>query len=123
VDAVSRHDVVLPQFADGMTEAFVAEWYAEPGGSVEAGEPLVEPITDKVNMVMDAPVSGRWSSCASKPRSGSPSGTSCPCSRWREQQREPHELTGHRTDERHRARGVSSVVTRMACTSVGVVAE
>jgi len=56
---VSRHEVVLPQFADGMTEAFVAEWYAEPGGSVAEGEPLVELITDKVNMVMDAPVSGR----------------------------------------------------------------
>jgi 2-oxoglutarate dehydrogenase E2 component (dihydrolipoamide succinyltransferase) len=57
--ALNRHEVVLPQFADGMTEAFVAEWYAEPGGVVEAGEPLVELITDKVNMVMDAPVSGR----------------------------------------------------------------
>jgi pyruvate/2-oxoglutarate dehydrogenase complex dihydrolipoamide acyltransferase (E2) component len=56
---VSRHEVALPQFADGMTEAFVAEWYAEPGGVVEAGQPLVELITDKVNMVMDAPVSGR----------------------------------------------------------------
>jgi pyruvate dehydrogenase E2 component (dihydrolipoamide acetyltransferase) len=55
---VSRVDIELPAFADGMTEAFVAEWYVDVGGSVAAGEPLVELITDKVNMVMDAPVGG-----------------------------------------------------------------
>ncbi len=57
--AVTRHYVVLPRFAEGMTEAFVAEWYAEVGSNVTVGEPLVELITDKVNTVMDVPVSGR----------------------------------------------------------------
>jgi pyruvate/2-oxoglutarate dehydrogenase complex dihydrolipoamide acyltransferase (E2) component len=59
VAPVSRHEIPLPRFADGMTEAFVAEWYTEPGATIAAGEPLVELITDKVNMVMDAPVGGR----------------------------------------------------------------
>jgi 2-oxoisovalerate dehydrogenase E2 component (dihydrolipoyl transacylase) len=56
---VSRHEIELPSFADGMTEAFVAEWYVDVGATIAAGEPLVELITDKVNMVMDAPVGGR----------------------------------------------------------------
>jgi 2-oxoisovalerate dehydrogenase E2 component (dihydrolipoyl transacylase) len=56
---VSRHEIELPSFADGMTEAFVAEWYVDVGATIGAGEPLVELITDKVNMVMDAPVGGR----------------------------------------------------------------
>jgi len=55
---VSLHEIALPSFAEGMTEAFVAEWYVEPGSHVSTGEPLVELITDKVNMVMDAPVGG-----------------------------------------------------------------
>jgi pyruvate/2-oxoglutarate dehydrogenase complex dihydrolipoamide acyltransferase (E2) component len=56
---VSLHEIELPAFAEGMTEAFVAEWYVDVGGTIAAGEPLVELITDKVNMVMDAPVGGR----------------------------------------------------------------
>jgi pyruvate/2-oxoglutarate dehydrogenase complex dihydrolipoamide acyltransferase (E2) component len=56
---VSRHEIALPRFADGMTEAFVAEWYVDVGAVIAAGEPLVELITDKVNMVMDAPVAGQ----------------------------------------------------------------
>ena len=56
---MSRHEIPLPAFAEGMTEAFVAEWYVEVGDTIAAGSPLVELITDKVNLAMDAPVGGR----------------------------------------------------------------
>ncbi len=53
-----RHEVTLPEFADGMTEAFVAQWLVPVGSKVGIGDPLVEVMTDKVNMVVEADVPG-----------------------------------------------------------------
>lgn len=53
-----RHEVKLPVFDEGMTEAFVAQWLVPVGGTVSAGDELVEVITDKVNMIVEADASG-----------------------------------------------------------------
>jgi 2-oxoglutarate dehydrogenase E2 component (dihydrolipoamide succinyltransferase) len=45
--------------SDGTEEAFLTEWYAEDGATVEAGTPLAEVMVDKVTLEIEAPVSGR----------------------------------------------------------------
>jgi len=54
-----RHEVKLPAFAEGMTEAFVAQWLVPVGASVAVGDELVEVITDKVNMLVEADAAGQ----------------------------------------------------------------
>ena len=50
--------IVLPKAGMNMVEATVVAWHKSPGDSVEAGEPIVEIETDKVEMQVEAPVSG-----------------------------------------------------------------
>lgn len=45
--------------SDGTEEAFLTEWYATDGATVEAGAPLAEVMVDKVTMEVEAPASGR----------------------------------------------------------------
>jgi pyruvate/2-oxoglutarate dehydrogenase complex dihydrolipoamide acyltransferase (E2) component len=54
-----RHEVKLPAFAEGMTEAFVAQWLVPVGAGVAVGDELVEVITDKVNVTIPADVAGQ----------------------------------------------------------------
>jgi 2-oxoglutarate dehydrogenase E2 component (dihydrolipoamide succinyltransferase) len=51
-------DVVLPEVGEGMTEAFIARWHKQVGDRVTEGEPLVEVITDKVNVDLPATATG-----------------------------------------------------------------
>lgn len=53
-----RHEVRLDVQGEDIEEAFVAQWYVEVDGSVNSGEPLVEIMTDKVNMDVCSEVSG-----------------------------------------------------------------
>ena len=41
-----------------MVEATVVAWHAAPGDRVEAGEPVVDVETDKVELQVEAPASG-----------------------------------------------------------------
>jgi pyruvate/2-oxoglutarate dehydrogenase complex dihydrolipoamide acyltransferase (E2) component len=41
-----------------MVEATIVAWHKSPGDRVEEGEPIVEIETDKVEMQVEAPVSG-----------------------------------------------------------------
>lgn len=50
--------VVLPKWGMNMVEATVVEWLKGVGQRVEEGEPLVSVETDKVEAVVEAPVSG-----------------------------------------------------------------
>jgi pyruvate/2-oxoglutarate dehydrogenase complex dihydrolipoamide acyltransferase (E2) component len=50
--------VVLPKWGMNMVEATVVEWLKAVGDRVEEGEPLVNVETDKVEAVVEAPVSG-----------------------------------------------------------------
>lgn len=53
-----RHEVRLDTGSEQIEEAFVAQWFVEVGGQVTAGEPLVEVMTDKINMDVEAEVTG-----------------------------------------------------------------
>ena len=50
--------VVLPKWGMNMVEATVVEWLKAVGDRVEQGEPLVSVETDKVEAIVEAPLSG-----------------------------------------------------------------
>jgi pyruvate/2-oxoglutarate dehydrogenase complex dihydrolipoamide acyltransferase (E2) component len=50
--------IVLPKAGMKMVEATVVAWHKSPGDRVEAGEPVVEIETDKVELQIEAPVGG-----------------------------------------------------------------
>ena len=52
-------DIVLPEVGEGVTEATVVSWLKSPGDSFAAGEAIVEIMTDKVSMDIEAEESGR----------------------------------------------------------------
>lgn len=50
--------VIMPKFGMAQEEATIVRWYKQEGEWVEKGEPLLEVMTDKVNMDVEAPTSG-----------------------------------------------------------------
>jgi pyruvate/2-oxoglutarate dehydrogenase complex dihydrolipoamide acyltransferase (E2) component len=52
------HQVAIQELGDGVEEATFAEWLKDVGDEVAEGEPLAEVMTDKVNLEIEAPVSG-----------------------------------------------------------------
>ncbi len=50
--------VELPQVGESVTEGIIGKWLVSEGDRVRKYDPLVEVITDKVNMEMPSPVSG-----------------------------------------------------------------
>jgi pyruvate/2-oxoglutarate dehydrogenase complex dihydrolipoamide acyltransferase (E2) component len=50
--------ILLPKAGMNMVEATVVAWHKAPGERVEAGEPLVQVETDKIDLEVEAPVSG-----------------------------------------------------------------
>lgn len=51
--------VVLPQVGETVVEGTIDRWLKQVGERVEKYEPLVEIVTDKVNVELPSPVSGR----------------------------------------------------------------
>ena len=51
-------DLVVPALGESITEAVVAEWLVDVGGSVSADEPVVDLETDKVTVQIPAPATG-----------------------------------------------------------------
>jgi pyruvate/2-oxoglutarate dehydrogenase complex dihydrolipoamide acyltransferase (E2) component len=50
--------ILVPKAGMNMVEATVIAWRKAPGERVEAGEPIVEIETDKVEMHVEAPATG-----------------------------------------------------------------
>lgn len=50
--------VILPLLGQTMEEGTIIKWFKQEGESVEKGEPLLEVMTDKVNMEVESPSSG-----------------------------------------------------------------
>jgi pyruvate dehydrogenase E2 component (dihydrolipoamide acetyltransferase) len=50
--------VIMPKFGMAQEEATIVRWYKQEGERVQRGEPLLEVMTDKVNMDVEAPASG-----------------------------------------------------------------
>ena len=53
------YEVPMPEVGEDVTEVMVAAWMKRPGDAVSAGEVLAEVQTEKVNMELESPVSGR----------------------------------------------------------------
>lgn len=51
-------DVVVPELGESVVEATIATWMVKQGESVNAGDVIVELETDKVNLEVEAPISG-----------------------------------------------------------------
>jgi len=51
-------EVKLPQLGESTFEGTIGKWLKQPGDRIERFEPLVEIITDKVNVEMPAPFEG-----------------------------------------------------------------
>jgi pyruvate dehydrogenase E2 component (dihydrolipoamide acetyltransferase) len=51
-------EVIMPKAGMAMEEGTVVKWLKKEGDKVETGEPLLEILTDKVNMEIEAPASG-----------------------------------------------------------------
>ena len=49
----------MPKLGATMTEGTVLHWLYQPGDWVAKGEPIVEIMTDKVNLEVESPISGR----------------------------------------------------------------
>ncbi|MCE5200051.1 MAG: 2-oxo acid dehydrogenase subunit E2 [Armatimonadota bacterium] len=50
--------MVMPLLGQTMEEGTIIQWFKNEGDEVKAGEPLLEVMTDKVNMEVEAPESG-----------------------------------------------------------------
>lgn len=50
--------IIMPKFGMTQTEATVVRWLVGEGQTVQAGDPLLEVETDKVNMEVEAPAGG-----------------------------------------------------------------
>ena len=50
--------VELPHVGESVTEAVIGKWLISPGDQIEKYDPLVEVITDKVNMDVPSPATG-----------------------------------------------------------------
>jgi len=50
--------ILLPKAGMNMVEATVVAWHKAPGDRVEAGEPVVDVETDKVELQVEAPAAG-----------------------------------------------------------------
>ena len=51
-------EVIMPKFGFTQEDSQIVEWLVKEGDTVEAGDPLLEVTTDKVNMEVEAPASG-----------------------------------------------------------------
>lgn len=51
--------LTMPKLGMTMTEGTVLQWLYQEGDFVEKGEPLLEVMTDKVNIEVEAPYSGQ----------------------------------------------------------------
>ena len=51
--------IVVPVLGESVTEATIAKWLKNVGDTVEMDEPVVELETDKVNLEVPSPVSGK----------------------------------------------------------------
>ena len=50
--------MVMPLLGQTMEEGTIIKWFKNEGDQIKAGEPLLEVLTDKVNMEVEAPESG-----------------------------------------------------------------
>jgi 2-oxoisovalerate dehydrogenase E2 component (dihydrolipoyl transacylase) len=57
---MARTIIELPQVGESVTEGVISKWLVEPGAKVRKYDPLVEVMTDKVNMEVPSPYAGTF---------------------------------------------------------------
>ena len=60
---MAKHTIEMPHVGESVTEAVVGKWLVSPGDAIRRYDPLVEVVTDKVNMEVPAPRDGLSQSC------------------------------------------------------------
>ena len=55
--------ILVPVLGESITEATVSKWLKNKGETVDADEPIVELETDKVNLEVPSPVTGKLIDC------------------------------------------------------------
>lgn len=55
---MAHFPVQMPQVGESVAEAIIANWLVKPGDQVRKYDPMVEVVTDKVNMEIPAPAEG-----------------------------------------------------------------
>ena len=55
---MAKHTIEMPHVGESVTEAVVGKWLVSPGDAIRRYDPLVEVVTDKVNMEVPAPRDG-----------------------------------------------------------------
>lgn len=60
-------EVIMPKAGSEMVEGEIVKWFKQEGETVKAGEPLLEIVTDKVNMEVEAEVDGTLLKILAKP--------------------------------------------------------
>ncbi len=53
----------LPDIGEGMVEGEIVKWYVKEGDFIKEDEPMVEIMTDKANVVIPSPVTGKVLKC------------------------------------------------------------
>ena len=56
---MTRHNVVMPQMGESITNGTITKWHKKPGDIIEIDEILLEISTDKVESEIPSPVKGR----------------------------------------------------------------
>ncbi len=51
-------DIRIPDVGENVTQATIVQWHRKTGERVEAGQPLVDVMTDKVTVEVECPESG-----------------------------------------------------------------
>lgn len=52
---MARHDIVMPQMGESITNGTITKWHKQPGDMVEIDEILLEISTDKVESEIPSP--------------------------------------------------------------------
>lgn len=56
---MARHDIVMPQMGESITNGTITKWHKQVGDSIEIDEILLEISTDKVESEIPSPMEGR----------------------------------------------------------------
>lgn len=56
---MARHDIVMPQMGESITNGTITKWHKQPGDTIEIDEILLEISTDKVESEIPSPMEGR----------------------------------------------------------------
>ena len=56
---MAKHDVVMPQMGESITNGTITKWHKAPGDEIALDEILLEISTDKVESEIPSPMQGR----------------------------------------------------------------